>query len=436
MRMRLTLLVTALLSTSLVPRAQDAEQPNVVIVVMDDVALWDADRIELPTLDALAAEGVSFRRAYAMPTCSPTRQSLFFGEYTGRVAGFTCSMSEDRSPDLEAVSLAETMRAAGYATAIFGKWHMGAVDGQPWESSPQHHGFDAWRAGIPSNVTRCNGKNYSYWTRVDDGEATLSTEYHGRALRDEFVRWWGATEGSKFAYVAFQAPHVPFHTPPEDLLPEGYSAEDSARGLFESMLVSLDFTLRQMLDVVDRSSTWVFVLGDNGTPPEARIRGLQRGKLKKTSFENGVKVPMVVAGPGLESSHETEALVHVVDLYATIAELVGAEVPDGAARDSVSFAPCLARPEATVRDHVICDYVEFKAWGQPGGKAPKRERAVVTSSWKLRRYGKRIEELYDLENDPTERTPIAPDEIDDASPAGTALRRLTALLDEYESRGE
>lgn len=392
-------------ASSLTPQAP----PNVLVLILDDVALSDVDRLELPTLDRLAEAGVSFRRAYSMPICGPTRYTLMFGRYQRAPLGRPCRDAVKEAPDTALFSLPKLMKNRGYATGAFGKWHVGSNRDGAWEATPGLHGFDVWRAISPSNVTRCGGNGYSKWTRVDDGQSRLSTEYHTLAVRDELLGWWRATEGPKFAYVAFQTPHKPVHVPPAELLPADYPEPRTNREKFEAMLLSGDLVIGQILDAVDLTNTWVFVLGDNGTPTESVRADQNLGNVKQSTFEDGVRVPFLVHGPGLEHGFRTEALIHTVDLLATLAELTGAPLPAGTETDSLSFAACLRDPAARARSHVYVEYDMgdlMAGGGRPrAGNASHRRRAVITERWKLRRVGS-IEELYDLKTDPGELAPL------------------------------
>jgi len=160
-----------------------------------------------------------------------------------------------------------------------------------------------------------------------------------------------------------------------------------------------------------------------------------KGRVKGSTFEDGVRVPFLVAGPGLPYSFESDALVHVTDLIATIADLTGAEVPEGAAPDSISFAQSLFGPGQGRREHLISDYVPRMSGAGLPGQPRGRDRAVLGHVegrlWKLRRKGDLVEQLYDLAADPRERNPL-----DRADPRyEQVLVRLRAWLDAHEDSG-
>jgi len=384
-----------------------ASPPDVLVLVLDDVALSDLDAVPTPNIDRLAARGVSFRRAYAMPSCSPARYSALIGEYRGLPTGDSCGPPEHATPSDELYSLADLLVARGYATALFGKWHLGSNRVGDWERTPTLFGFQSWRAGSAANVGSCGGRNYENWTRVDEGVSARTNEYHTIAVRDALVDWWKETPAPRFAWVGFQTPHLPLHRPPAEILPEGYPKPETDREKYDAMLVSADVVVGQVLDAIDTEGTWVILLGDNGTPKMATRADQDPEKVKLTTFEDGVHVPLVFAGPGLAGGFETGALAHVVDLMATLAELVGAEIPANAAPHSRSLVPCLRDASARVRESVFCDVRNPNPSRKK--KRPWRDRAVIAERWKLRRVEDRdgtTEELYDLVEDPREESPV------------------------------
>jgi len=394
--------------------------PNLLFVVLDDIAEADMPHLATPQLDWLAQQGVSFRRAYSMPVCSPTRYCMMFGRYRNTSSGDACGSPNDITPAPSEYSLPKALKGLGYSTGLFGKWHVGPNELGPWQLTPNLHGFDAWRAGSPGNVSHCGGSNYEDWIRVDDGAVNLSNDYHTLAVRDAWMDWWMSTPEPRFAYVGFQAPHVPLHVPPSELLPPGYPTPVSQRERYEAMVTALDTVLGQLLDVVDLSNTFVFVIGDNGTPPEGMRADQVAGRVKGSTFEDGIRVPLLVAGPEV-GGFESEALVHAVDVMATLVELAGSRIPRSVPRDSISFADSLFDHDARARHFVFSDWNPPPGDVQPPGGGPFRDRCLITSRYKLRRYGAN-EALYDLESDPLE---IAPLDLDDPvlGPLLTSLRR-------------
>jgi len=270
-------------------------------------------------------------------------------------------------------------------------------------------------------VSHCGGSNYEDWIRVDDGVVSVSNDYHTLAVREAWMNWWTTTPGPRFAYVGFQAPHVPLHAPPTELLPPDYPTPVSQRERYEAMVTALDTVIGQFLDVVDLSNTYLFVIGDNGTPPEGMRPDQIAGRVKGSTFEDGIRVPLLVAGPEV-GGFESEALVHAVDVMATLVELAGGRLPRNVPSDSVSFVDCLFDLDARTRRFVFSDWDPPPGDVQPPGGGPFRDRSLITPRYKLRRY-RANETLYDLEADPLEEAPL---DLDDPALESllTSLRRL------------
>ena len=368
------------------------QRPNVLIVVGDDLSERDIDRIDTPTFDSLVERGLRFRRAYSNPTCSLSRWSLHFGQYQVSDAGPVCNgYAAETAPSTDQASLPRLFRGAGYRTALFGKWHLGShpgvEDGEPWEITPTLHGYETWRAGIPINVASCGGMHYKQWLRVDDGHSAMSTEYTADAIRDAFLGWHAEMEDQSapwFAMVCFQVPHAPFHIAP-DVPAEVWKKGMSTRDHYESLVRYMDTKLGELLAPVDLARTQVIFMADNGTPPLAASKQQSKRKLKTTTFEGGIGVPLVWTGRGVPAGVQTQALTHLSDFLPTFADLLGVELePDGL--DGVSLQPVLQDPQTSARDYV---------WT---GLAPRSDYAVITRRYKLRRVPTG-EQLIDLKVD-------------------------------------
>lgn len=369
-------------------------RPDVLVVVIDDVAEGDLDRLDTPRLDGLASQGLRFTRAYGSPWCAPSRIQLMFGVYADGDSGEACDGTYDPTvaPSGSLYSLAELFRDAGYVTGMFGKWHLGSwpgvAQGQPWELSAQFHGFDVWRAGIGSNV---KGKDclrqpigngtYSNWRRVEDGTSSVETLYNTRQIADAAVAWMVESESSPwFALVCFQAPHSPFHNPPgtgSQLLTE--------RQQYKLMAANLDKNIGRLLDQAG-PSTVVCVVGDNGTPIPATAPAQDPSKVKTTTFEDGIRVPMIWYGPGITHG-ETDALASLADILPTMAEALSCATVAGT--DGVSLLPVLFGVSTGVR------------WSVWSGAERFDDYALVSDRWKYREVGL-SPELYDLDADPLE----------------------------------
>jgi arylsulfatase A-like enzyme len=306
-------------------------------------------------------------------------------------------------------------------------WPSGASRPRRWSS--RRHGFETFRAGTPGNLGR-EPEAYTAWTRVDDGRESASEEHATAAVRTAFLEWWCATPGPRFAWVAFHAAQQPLHAPPAAELPAGHPAPETDRQRFEAAVVALDRTIGLVLDELDLARTLVVFVSDNGTPPLAAAPEQRPAHLKSTTYEESVNVPLILAGPGVAAGARTDALVHLVDLCATLAAYTGAELPAGADEDSLSFAPSLRDPALPgERTHLLLEFFE----AEPGRPPSEDDLAVRSRTHKLRRFlglrGTR-EQLFDLARDPREEHPL-----DLSEPANRALRdELATWLEALPAR--
>jgi arylsulfatase A-like enzyme len=411
-----------------------AEERDVLVVVGGDFGWPDVTpHVKTPAFGRLMQEGRVLRRAYSFPVGGLTVYSELFGRYPAR-DGITQNPAYwtdpvEPPPDPAHPTLSSLLKARGYHTALFGKWNLGRAAAGPRARSPELFGFDTWRAGVPGLVTMGGGTGYSDWIRVDDGVEERTQAYQTTAVRDAFVEWWRATPSPRFALVGFHTAHQPFHRPPPALHDEDFDRptrrdpelsgnalarferREPVRRLFRAMVQSLDTVVGQMLRAVGRDA-YVFLHADNGTPVKAATFDRPEERLKHTTFEGGVNVPFLVRGPGIEPG-PSSSLVSTVDLPATVAELLGFPLSDGAAIDSVSFAPVLRAPAARTRTFVY--------------SATKGEDMLRTETHKLRRLGGPEGEhlLYDLVADPVEDRSLNTERRGHAA----RLAKLRALLE-------
>lgn len=310
--------------------------PNVVVILFDDLGHGDlgaygGGAIATPNLDRMAADGLLFKNAYSpSPYCSASRAGLMTGRYAVRsgldhvvqVPGSWQDMLErlgglNRRLPAEEITLAEVMRAAGYATAIVGKWHLG--DESP--SLPNDMGFDSFFGLLFSND---QGRPVVWENReiVEDhpiDQTTLTRRYTERAVA--FIE--ENRERPFFLFLPHTFPHIPLHVGVERL-------GSSAAGLFGDVVEELDWSTGAVLDALERSgvadNTLVVVTSDNG-PWFQGSPGGSRGR-KFDVFEGGMRVPLIARWPErISSGGVDEAPVICIDLFPTILELLGIPVP-------------------------------------------------------------------------------------------------------------
>lgn len=323
---------------------QGPPPPNVLVVMLDDVG--HTERPLLASLNTLAAQGMELTRFYAWPVCSPTRYAALAGRYPRRagigdiINAHNSATGASPPPNRLDLMLPEVLKLS-HQTAIVGKWHLGRAskgnraDLLPvTESGPYVSGFDSWRAGNPNSIAlpALQSSGYYDWYRVDDGQVRAShTTYATLAQRDAAIDWIEAQSEPWFLWLALNAAHAPYDPPP------GQAPTGTTRGDYLQVLDYADHAILDVLAAVDLAETFVVILGDNGTPDAASVG--PTGFWKGTTYEGGIRVPCVIAGPGIMPG-VSGRLVSAVDLAPTLLDLVGAEAPRGF-HDGASFADAL-----------------------------------------------------------------------------------------------
>ncbi|NRB32263.1 MAG: sulfatase-like hydrolase/transferase [Rhizobiaceae bacterium] len=404
-----------------------ASKPNILLVITDDMGLDASNcyavgnsQAPMPNLERLCAQGLVFDNAYAAPVCSPTRATLMTGRYGFRTGvGTAITRRGGSGLSTDETSLFDLLASTDYAKAVIGKWHLAP--------SPRDYSHPA-ELGVDDYFCLMSGgiRDYYNWTAIENGRPVDISGYSTTVLTDRAVEWVGRqTDPDKpwFLWLAFNAPHTPFHVPPSDLHSAGDLA-DSQRAIrqnpevyFDAALEALDTELGRLLASMEdneRAKTIVIFMGDNGSPrrvadPVFNLRGA-----KGSIFEGGTHVPLIIAGPGVRAGR-TEALVNSTDLYATIASLAGTR---SSAEDAIDFSDVLAGKEGT-RSHV---YVE-RFSEQPARRAGLHGWAIRDKRHKLVVLDDDQPMLFDLQSDPFEERDLL---------AGTGSPQAQSIADALE----
>jgi len=394
-------------------RAQD----NVLVIVIDDVGV---DRIgayrehpspgNTPTVDQLAASGMLFRNAWVHPSCTPTRAALLTGRYPARYdLGAPLIAADPAGLPLSEITIPEMLEAgtAGlYTSVALGKWHLAALSDGP--RHPLDQGFAHHRGSLG------NFADYFHWSKTIDGVTDFVDAYATTDLVDDAIVQIELLTEPWFLWLAFNAAHVPFHAPPDDLHSFALSGppRDTPVEHMKAAVEALDTELGRLLGSIDPDvlgRTTIILVGDNGTTPEATDAPFDPEHAKATAYEGGVNVPLIVAGPRVRApGSESRALVAAVDLFATVADIAGVDLPavmGGTHLDSISFLPHLQDPDLpSTRSWVFTD--GFVPNG-PGpyvrrtlGARNERYKIVLFRSYILARPQ---HELFDLLLDPFEQ---------------------------------
>lgn len=388
--------------------------PNIVVVLLDDIGI---DRVgaygahpnpgHTPTLDALCQAGAMFRNAWSMPLCSPTRASLLTGRYPSRHGvGSQIQPHNPNSPQLDPAEVIIPEGLRSHSNRVVGKWHLKR------QGEPDTHPLDAGFDGHVGSLYNLNATGYWNWRKYTDGQYTNEPNYATTVTNNDALRALTQLPEPRFLYVAYNAAHGPFHVPPANL--HSYGQPSSVPMRFRAMAEAMDTELARLVAAIDLSNTFLFVIGDNGTPKAAVDAPNDPNHAKATLYEGGVNVPFIVLGPGVQAG-ERQALVGVTDLFATIMELTGSTTT---AEDSISFVDVLF----DANDLGDREFLYAEMFGPFSGSGPPLDRAIRTRRYKWMTCigGPR---LYDLQLDPLELNNL----IADPAYQGIAARLVAAL---------
>jgi arylsulfatase A-like enzyme len=373
--------------------AKDAP-PNWLVILLDDLG---TDKVgaygehpkapPTPTLDGLAGSGLLFRNAYANPVCSPSRAALLTGRY-GRRTGFGAIVeiaNADVELPLDEVLIPEVLDQADddWTSVALGKWHLSAFESPTNLDHPNKQGFDHYAGALGNLFHSSTGQKASWrkYEKIVDGKPTWVEEYATTDTTNDAIAQLGTLKAPWFMYVAYNAPHTPFHVPPAKLYSGRIDNKASDIQKFDATVEALDHEIGRLLDAMSpeqRANTYVVVVGDNGTDRDAVLPPLDPDHGKASVFEGGVNVPMIVTGPGVDRG-ETQALVHLVDFLPTIAESAGV-TPTGKTLDGISFLDVLGDASASGDREYL--YVErFAPLG--GGPFDLELRAIRDDRYKI-----------------------------------------------------
>lgn len=399
------------------------ERPRRVLVVMADDLGVDVTRAyagegaPMPTVEAICDAGIRFEDAWANHLCSPTRAAMMTGQYAFRT-GVGAVVDEDHlGLTGDQVLLPRWLESqVELRHASFGKWHIGTREETGGDKTPTETGWQAWSGFLSGALT-----DYYSWARTEDGISAIDERYHTTATVDDAITWLDSVEDDEswLLWVAFAAPHTPFHEPPEDL--HSYPLDDTEH-LFEASIEAMDTELARLLaDLEQRGFDDVDIvfLADNGTDVSAVPEDLDADRSKGTLYQGGLHVPMCIAGPSVTAPGVSSERVHAIDVFATVGELMGADLSSSPGIDSVSIVPVL-RGEPFGRDWSFSEGFDTRLDLGEG-------QAIRDDRFKVIRFASNRTEIYDLTADGQELEPLDTNALTEDEQA--AIQRLEELLD-------
>jgi arylsulfatase A-like enzyme len=341
--------------------------PNILLVIADDMGLdvspcYDLgnEKPDMPVLEAMCRDGLVFDNVWAEPVCSPTRATILTGRYGFRTGVLQPAggMAEGgiRLDELSLQRFLDENAPAPYAHAVIGKWHLSdSTNGD--RDNPELMGVGFYSGLIAGGV-----RDYYRFELTSGGVSETVDGYATTVFTDIAIDWLSRQQVPWFLWLAYNAPHTPFHVPPaglhhRDLIDTAAAIEADPRPYYLAALEALDHETGRLLDSLDpatRENTIVIFLGDNGTPNQVAETPYTPSTAKGTLYPGGIAVPMVVSGAGVTRKGEREAApVNTADLFATIADLAG--VAATPAEDSISFRPLLSASAVGDRSQLYSD---------------------------------------------------------------------------------
>ena len=400
----------------------NTNRPNILFIIADDLGVdavprypFGEQKPHMPTLERLMDEGIRFSNVWTNPVCSPTRAAILTGKYGYRTGVLNAEEAGRINSNEQTIhrSLNE-LNATPYQTSIIGKWHLSSRNSP---NVPQEMGI-GYYAGLYTGGV----ENYNDWPLNINGASTNQTSYITSALTDLAIEWINEQESPWFCWLAYNAPHTPFHLPPAQLHYQGDLPDDVASveanplPYYLAMVESLDYEMDRLLSSLSSTTlenTLIIFLGDNGSPGQVVQSPFSNGKAKGSLYQGGVHVPMVISGVGVNRQGDTEdALITSVDLYNTFLEIAGVETQDQL--DSQSFYPLLQNSNTGRRNY---NYAEVL------GTRPNRSGYTIgNNQYKLIVFDNGNQALYQYDVDPDQTNNLLDTTLDsEASQAYQAL---------------
>ncbi len=411
-----------------------ASKPNIVLIITDDQGYPPIGRlghpwIQTPNLDELHDRSVRFDRFLVSPTCAPTRSALMTGRHPMR-NGITHTILERERLALDATTLPQVLKTAGYRSGIFGKWHLGDEDAY----QPQQRGFDeafihgGGGIGQAYDCSCADAPGNRYFDPVirHNGKFVKTHGFCTDVFFDAAMRWIGGEQAGDqpfFAYIATNAPHAPHFAPEANLkrfTDLGFNKE--AAGYY-GMIENIDQNVGRLMQYMDKhdlfKNTIVLFMSDNGMAPigpqplKTVIGKDEQGQpmiqtnagmkgFKNSVEEGGVRVPLFVRWDGrIQPGRNLPQVIAHLDILPTLADLAGVDLNDPEVMppkqvEGRSFLGMLTGEEVAWPDRLLMEHVG--RW--PTGAEPNDHqwKNFAVRSHRFRLVGR--EQLFDMVNDP------------------------------------
>jgi arylsulfatase A-like enzyme len=410
----------ALFGTVAPANAAEKKKPNIVYILSDDQGWKDVgyhgSNIKTPNLDELAKQGATLTQFYVQPMCTPTRAALLTGRYPFRYGLQTVVIPSVSTYGLATKEwlLPQALKEAGYKTAIIGKWHLGHADRKYW---PRQRGFDYQYGALIGELDYFTHEEHGVLDWFRDNQPVREKGYTTILLGNDAVKYIDeqSPDNPFFLYLAFNAPHTPYQAP-QEYIDRYKNIKDPTRRTYAAMLSCMDDEIGRVVAELDkkglRDNTLIIFHSDNGGTRNAMFTGVMAdvSKIKipcdngpyregkGTLYEGATLVCALANWPGhIKPGITADGLIHVVDMYPTLAALAGASTEKCLKPlDGMDVWPTISEGKPSPRKEIVYNIEPFRA-------------AVREGDWKLvwRPPLPSSCELYDLAQDPYEKNNLA-----------------------------
>lgn len=423
MKSKIYLGLLAVLALATVFAKAEDNKPNIVYIVADDLGWKDVgfhgSDIKTPNLDNLASGGAKLEQFYAQPMCTPTRACLMTGRYPLRYGLQTAVILSAHTYGLATNEwlLPQALKEASYRTAIIGKWHLGHGDQKYW---PKQRGFDYQYGPLIGELDYFTHKQHGVTDWFRNNQRVEEPGYTTTLLGNDAVKYLGEQSAQHpfYLYLTFNAPHTPYQAPKEYL--DQYSnIADPSRRAYAAAITAMDDQIGRVVAELDkkglRDNTLIVFQSDNGGTRNAMFAGegdMSKVKIpcdngpyregKGTLYEGGTRVCALANWPGhIPAGITVDGVMHVVDMYPTIASLAGASTAKCLPLDGTNVWATIAEGKASPRTEVVYNVEAFRA-------------GIRQGDWKLiwRAPLPQAVELYNIAQDPGEKNNVAAEHPD------------------------
>jgi len=414
--------------------AAETAKPNIVYIVADDLGWKDVgfhgSDIKTPNIDRLAQTGARLEQFYAQPMCTPTRAALMTGRHPFRYGLQTAVIPSGHTFGLATDEwlLSQAIKEAGYETAIIGEWHLGHADRKYW---PTQRGFDYQYGPLIGEIDYFTHKQHGVLDWYRNNKPVNEQGYSTTLLGNDAVKLLTAHNPAVplYLYLTFNAPHTPYQAPQAYLDQYKEIAEPSRRAYMDNEIGRVVATLDKK---GMRDNTLIVFQSDNGGTRNAMFAGegdMSKIKIpvdngpyrdgKGSLYEGGTRVVALANWPGhIKAGSTVDAMMHVVDMYPTLAGLAGASTSKSKPLDGLNVWPTISEGKPSPRTEIVYNVEPFRA-------------GIREGDWKLiwRAPLPEVIELYNIAQDPSEKNNVAAANPDRVAALKKRANELAATME-------